>query len=238
MNAKAPCKALDCRNSCPFGNRCCLSVNVGLDVAISELQRLGPCQLLVKQAGLTSISPIQLKKLQPSTGSLVMPCDRVQLIDTTQLTLFRCPFQKTLRVGLVAPKTSGISFLNFRETPWDSLAVDILCETLQATPKPANNHCVEECSKWLDDWSNYDPPSNLSPREKDIQLIRNSHTINIHIDRGCVISNTTISPRFIDFDGLTVRMSERYQDRIVIADLGRTCLANNKSGQIKISLAG
>lgn len=78
----------------------------------------------------------------------------------------------------------------------------------------------------------------LSPREKDIQLIRNSHTINIHIDRGCVLSNTTISPRFIDFDGLTVRMSERHQDLIVIADLGRTCLASNQVGQIKISLAG
>ena len=238
MNAKAPCKALDCRNDCPFGNRGCLSVGVGLDVALSKLKDLGPCQLLVKQTGLTSISPIQLEKLQPSKGSFLDPCNRVRFLDTIQITLFRCPFQKTLRVGMVAPQTSGISFLNFWETPWDSLAVNDLCYSLQATPKAANNNCVDECSRWLDDWSSYDTPSDLSPRAKEIQLIRDSREINIHINRGCVLSNTTITPRFIDFDGLTVRMSERHQDRIVIADLGRTCLASNQVGQIKISLAG
>lgn len=139
---------------------------------------------------------------------------------------------------MIAPKTSGISFLNFRQTPWDSLVVDNLCNTLKVTPKPANNHCVEECSRWLDDWSSYDTPSSLSPRLKDIQLIRDSREINIHINRGCVLSNTKITPRFIDFDGLTVRMSEKHQDRIVIADLGRTYLASDHGGQIEISLAG
>jgi hypothetical protein len=134
-----------------------------------------------------------------------MPCDGVQLLDTTQLTLFRCPFQKTLRVGLVAPKTSGISFLNFRETPWDSLAVDILCETLQATPKPANNHCVEECSKWLDDWSNYDPPSNLSPREKTFS---SSETATQSIFTSIVAVSSQTQQSLLDLLTLMVLPSE------------------------------
>lgn len=213
-------------------------MDVDLNFAFSEIKTLGPSQLLVKQNGLTSISPVELSKLQPSSSSLWEPDSGIHFLNTIQLTLFRCPFQKTLRVGMSAPDVPGISFLNFHRTPWESKRVADLCQALKATPKAANNHCLENCSRWLDDWSDYECPPVISPRAEEIQLLRDSHEIRIHINRGCVLSRLSISPQFIDFDGSTVRISERHQNKIVIADLSRTHISEGRSGHSRISLAG
>lgn len=191
-----------------------------------------PAKLLVKQAVLQSISPDQLRKNvnNPLTRSVRnAPCGQVQLLDTTQWTLFtRAPFQKTLRVGLVAPqKTSGSMQCGLKFSPKGhvdrSSRCRFLCQTLTSNflifsgfQQPLVFLCrrMFQNGGWMDRTCQELRllSSNFSPRWYILGHSINSHLeisvlqlkFNIHYSRSCLVchSQTQQSLPFCWFSGI------------------------------------